>query len=147
MRPKPKGIITLAVGLPGSGKSTYFARRGIQPLCSDTIRLWLLDDETDQSAQHRKQAGRALYFVEYHQPAGQRLEIELRLGELRQIGRPFEVQEHRPARHGPQQPARQGRLAGLARADQADDRKAAQGSAHRGPESAGYHPRNSKLNL
>ena len=53
MRPKPKGIITLAVGLPGSGKSTYFARRGIQPLCSDTIRLWLLDDETDQSAQRR----------------------------------------------------------------------------------------------
>ena len=53
MKPKAKGTITLAVGLPGSGKSTYFARRGIQPLCSDTIRLWLLDDETDQSAQHR----------------------------------------------------------------------------------------------
>jgi predicted kinase len=52
MKPKAKGTITLAVGLPGSGKSTYFARRGITPLCSDTIRLWLLDDETDQSAQH-----------------------------------------------------------------------------------------------
>ena len=52
MKPKAKGTITLAVGLPGSGKSTYFARRGIHPLSSDTIRLWLLDDETDQSAQH-----------------------------------------------------------------------------------------------
>ena len=44
--------VILAVGLPGSGKSAYFARRGIQPLSSDTLRLWLLDDETDQSAQH-----------------------------------------------------------------------------------------------
>ncbi len=51
MKPKAKGTITLAVGLPGSGKSTYFARRGIHPLSSDTLRLWLLDDETDQSAQ------------------------------------------------------------------------------------------------
>ncbi|MBI3895809.1 MAG: ATP-binding protein [Acidobacteria bacterium] len=45
--------VILAVGLPGSGKSTYFAQRGIQPLCSDTLRLWLLDDETDQSAQDK----------------------------------------------------------------------------------------------
>ena len=42
----------MAVGLPGSGKSTYFAQRGIHPLSSDTLRLWLLDDETDQSFQH-----------------------------------------------------------------------------------------------
>ncbi|MBI1955753.1 MAG: ATP-binding protein [Acidobacteria bacterium] len=51
----PKSVnkrVILAVGLPGSGKSAYFARRGIQPLSSDTLRLWLLDDETDQSAQH-----------------------------------------------------------------------------------------------
>lgn len=45
---KSKGKIVLAVGLPGSGKSTYFARRGIQPLSTDVLRLWLLDDETDQ---------------------------------------------------------------------------------------------------
>ena len=49
MPDKPKGKIVLAVGLPGSGKSTYFARRGIQPLSTDALRLWLLDDETDQS--------------------------------------------------------------------------------------------------
>ena len=51
MRQRARGQIILAVGLPGSGKSTYFARRGIHPLSSDTLRLWLLDDETDQSFQ------------------------------------------------------------------------------------------------
>lgn len=41
----------LAVGLPGSGKSTWFARRGIQPLSGDLLRQLLLDDPTDQSQQ------------------------------------------------------------------------------------------------
>ena len=48
MKTQRKGQIILAVGLPGSGKSTYFARRGIHPLSSDMLRLWLLDDETNQ---------------------------------------------------------------------------------------------------
>ena len=52
MKQKSRGQIILAIGLPGSGKSTYFARRGIQSLSSDLLRLWLLDDETDQSYQH-----------------------------------------------------------------------------------------------
>ena len=41
----------LAVGLPGSGKSTWFARRKIQPLSSDLLRQLLLDDATYQSQQ------------------------------------------------------------------------------------------------
>ncbi len=41
----------LTVGLPGSGKSTWLARRGISPLSSDLLRQLLLDDPTDQSAQ------------------------------------------------------------------------------------------------
>jgi predicted kinase len=49
---RAKQQIILAVGLPGSGKSTYFRKRGIQPLSSDTLRGWLLDDETDQSRQN-----------------------------------------------------------------------------------------------
>ena len=50
---KSKGQIVLAVGLPGSGKSTYFARRGIHPLSSDTLRLWLLDDANNQLYQRQ----------------------------------------------------------------------------------------------
>ena len=53
MKHHTKGQIILAVGLPGSGKSTYFRRRGIHPLSSDALRLWLLDDETNQRYQHQ----------------------------------------------------------------------------------------------
>lgn len=41
--------IVIAVGLPGSGKSTYFERLGVHPVSSDAIRLQLADDETDQT--------------------------------------------------------------------------------------------------
>src|SRR6185369_3301236 len=41
------------VGLPGSGQSTYLCRRNAVGLSSDTIRLWLADDETDQSLHDR----------------------------------------------------------------------------------------------
>ena len=53
MASQSKGHIVLLIGLPGSGKSTYCRRRHIQPLSTDTLRLWLLDDETDQSQQAR----------------------------------------------------------------------------------------------
>jgi predicted kinase len=45
--------IVIAVGLPGSGKSTYFAKLGVHAISSDVIRLQLSDDETDQSI-HRQ---------------------------------------------------------------------------------------------
>ncbi len=41
--------VVLAVGLPGSGKSHYFAALGANPISSDAIRLQLADDETDQT--------------------------------------------------------------------------------------------------
>jgi predicted kinase len=41
------------VGLPGSGKSTYFARLGVNPISTDAIRLQLADDENDQSIHAR----------------------------------------------------------------------------------------------
>lgn len=44
-------MVVLAIGLPGCGKSTWFARQGIVPLSTDLIRKLLLDDETDQSQQ------------------------------------------------------------------------------------------------
>src|SRR5579862_6662657 len=45
--------IVVLVGLPGSGKSTYLARRNAVGLSSDAIRLWLADDETDQTIHDR----------------------------------------------------------------------------------------------
>ncbi|HEY3823090.1 MAG TPA: ATP-binding protein [Bryobacteraceae bacterium] len=45
--------IVLAVGLPGSGKSTYLANRGAHPISSDAIRLQLADDEADQTLHDR----------------------------------------------------------------------------------------------
>ena len=45
--------IVLAVGLPGSGKSTYLARIKANPISSDAIRRQLMDDETDQTANAR----------------------------------------------------------------------------------------------
>lgn len=42
--------IILTIGLPGSGKSTWLADRGIAALSSDALRKLLLDDEDDQSA-------------------------------------------------------------------------------------------------
>jgi predicted kinase len=38
----------LAIGLPGAGKSTYFAHKGIVPLSSDLIRELLYDNAGDQ---------------------------------------------------------------------------------------------------
>jgi predicted kinase len=45
--------IVVMVGLPGSGKSTYLERLGVAGLSSDRIRLWLADDETDQTIHER----------------------------------------------------------------------------------------------
>lgn len=47
----PTQRIILAVGLPGSGKSSYFAKRGITPLSSDSLREVLADDVTEQRFQ------------------------------------------------------------------------------------------------
>ena len=43
-----RGYVVLAIGLPGSGKTTWFKRRGVTPLSSDLLRTLLFDDITEQ---------------------------------------------------------------------------------------------------
>ena len=50
--PRPsKGVVVLAIGLPGSGKSSWFKRHNIRPLSSDLLRELLFDDAEEQRFQ------------------------------------------------------------------------------------------------
>jgi predicted kinase len=46
-----KGTVVLAIGLPGSGKSSWFKRHSIRPLSSDMLRELLFDDAHEQRFQ------------------------------------------------------------------------------------------------
>ncbi|HZW81047.1 MAG TPA: AAA family ATPase [Candidatus Deferrimicrobiaceae bacterium] len=47
----PKGVVVLAIGLPGSGKSSWFKRHNVVPLSSDIVRALLFDDVREQRFQ------------------------------------------------------------------------------------------------
>jgi predicted kinase len=47
----PKGLVVLAIGLPGSGKSSWFKRHNVAPLSSDMMRSLLFDDIREQRFQ------------------------------------------------------------------------------------------------
>jgi predicted kinase len=46
-----KGTVVLTIGLPGSGKTSWFRRRAITPLSSDLLRMMLFDDIAEQRYQ------------------------------------------------------------------------------------------------
>jgi len=46
-----KGTVVLAIGLPGSGKSSWFKRHSIHPLSSDLLRELLFDNAEEQRFQ------------------------------------------------------------------------------------------------
>ncbi|HWB99877.1 MAG TPA: AAA family ATPase [Bryobacteraceae bacterium] len=76
LSPPERQRIVLAVGLPGSGKSTYLGRLGSRPLSSDEVRLLLADDATDQTIhvrvfltlryllRHRLAIGRPVTYID-----------------------------------------------------------------------------------
>src|SRR3984957_2212552 len=47
----PKGVVVLTIGLPGSGKSSWFKRHNVVPLSSDMVRSLLFDDVREQRFQ------------------------------------------------------------------------------------------------
>lgn len=49
MSERRRPTIIVAVGLPGSGKSTWLQNLGVHPISSDAIRLQLADNESDQT--------------------------------------------------------------------------------------------------
>jgi predicted kinase len=46
-----KGAVVLAIGLPGSGKSSWFKRHNVRPISSDLLRELLFDDVEEQRFQ------------------------------------------------------------------------------------------------
>jgi len=61
--------VVITVGLPGSGKSTYLARLGVNAISSDEIRRLIADDPHDQTMNARVFAT-VRYFIRQRMAAG-----------------------------------------------------------------------------
>jgi predicted kinase len=61
--------IIVTVGLPGSGKSTYLAGLGVNPISSDEIRRLIADDPEDQTI-HKQVFATMRYLVRQRLAAG-----------------------------------------------------------------------------
>lgn len=54
--------LVITVGLPGSGKSTYLARLGVNAISSDEVRRLIIDDPHDQTI-HRRVFAAIRYLI------------------------------------------------------------------------------------
>ena len=61
--------IVITVGLPGSGKSTYLKRRGLNAISSDEIRRLIADDPEDQTI-HARVFATIRYLIRQRLAAG-----------------------------------------------------------------------------
>ena len=64
--------IVITVGLPGSGKSTYLTRLGVNAISSDEIRRLLADDPTDQTI-HAQVFATIRYLIRQRIHAGRKV--------------------------------------------------------------------------
>lgn len=64
--------IIITVGLPGSGKSTYLKRLGVNAISSDEIRRLLADDPTDQTI-HAQVFATIRYLIRQRIKAGRKV--------------------------------------------------------------------------
>ena len=64
--------IVITVGLPGSGKSTYLRRRGVNAISSDEIRQLITDDPADQT-HHARVFAAVRYLIRQRLAAGRKV--------------------------------------------------------------------------
>ncbi len=64
--------IVITVGLPGSGKSTYLRRRGVNAISSDEIRRLITDDPADQD-HHALVFAAVRYLIRQRLAAGRKV--------------------------------------------------------------------------
>lgn len=64
--------IVITVGLPGSGKSTYFERRGVNAISSDELRRLIADNAADHT-QHARVFAAVRYLIRQRLAAGRKV--------------------------------------------------------------------------
>src|SRR5579863_8457852 len=72
MRSATRSKIVITVGLPGSGKSTFLTKLGVNAIASDEIRRLIADDPEDQTI-HKLVFATIRYLIRQRLRAGRRV--------------------------------------------------------------------------